>query len=61
MKTYTLKIIQATIKNGQAVYYCKYCKRNHIHGAMSGQRHSHCTNQDSPNYGKEFYLEVVED
>jgi len=54
-------VIKAKIVDGLAQFYCPYCKRNHIHGAMSGMRASHCMNRESPLYSKDYYLEVQED
>lgn len=56
----TSKIIVVAAKESErtSVFYCVYCKAKHRHGIESGWRHSHCTNEESPYYGEDYYLEV---
>lgn len=50
-------IIQATIDEyNVAFFYCPYCKHRHSHGLVSGYRVSHCTNKESPLFGKQYYF-----
>lgn len=45
----------------QSVFYCPYCKKIHYHGKGSGYRVSHCINEKSPLYFKQYYLLVLVD
>ena len=37
-------------------FYCPYCVRTHRHGSEDGYRTSHCVNDMSPLYGKNYYI-----
>ena len=53
-----IPIIKAFLKDNQAVFWCKYCKRFHYHGPMDGHRVAHCTTKDSPFHERGYILKV---
>ena len=38
------------------IFYCPFCKKEHTHGKGEGMRSSHCFNQKSPLFNKDYYL-----
>ncbi|HZR67164.1 MAG TPA: hypothetical protein VFA85_18640 [Terriglobales bacterium] len=42
-------------ESGTVRFWCKYCKRYHIHGCF-GLTTSHCTRVESPNYDGQYEL-----
>lgn len=39
-------------------FFCQFCNQTHHHSLEEGPRKSHCVNQNSPYFGKNYYLVV---
>lgn len=39
-------------------FYCEDCRTTHRHGGEEGFRQSHCSNEKSILFGKEYYLKL---
>ena len=48
--------IEVFEKNGQWVFYCPHCDKEHFHAPGEGHRMAHCMDLDSPFFDVGYYL-----
>ena len=37
-------------------FYCRFCRRDHLHGSFEGHRIAHCDSKKSPYYNTGYIL-----